>query len=210
MRVLRLTLVLLCAAGAFASLGCRRDFATEADRLRAQVVELEQSIEQMERENAELRAQVRALEQRPEEVSEEVLRATPSVTSIAIGRFSHVRDRSGDGVPETAVVYVSPSDGEGRFVQLVGRLSVQIVLLRADEEPIVLCAVELSPGELRAAYRASFAGRHYTVETPLNWPGALASEGGDRPATVTVLAAYTDGYSGQRYEAEGQANVRWP
>lgn len=204
MQYLRLTLVMLCAAGVLASLGCRREFTTEADRLRAKVVDLETSMEQLERRNAELQSQIHALQRRPDEVSPEVVEATPRVTSIAIGRLSHVRDRDGDGVPDTAVVYVNVKDGEGRFVHLVGNLTVQAALLREDAEPVVLGRRRLSPGELRATYRYSFAGIHYTVDVPVTW-----SEDHDRPESITIQADYTDGYTGEQYTAQATARVRW-
>ncbi len=171
--------------------GSFKKVSEENDRLRARVMELEDENRALAGRTAELDGQVRRLT-RDLPIPQEVRDATPHVADISIASFSHAADTNGDGRPDTLVVYVEPTDGLGRFVQLVGELSVHAATLPADGDAITLGRVRLGPRELRDAYRSTFLGTHYTIEVPIT----IAD-----PATqivCTVKVEFVDGHSGRR------------
>jgi hypothetical protein len=177
--------------------GCGpKNYANENDSLRAQVLDQQREIEALTLRNAELTAELAAAGAAPDGVSEEVHTNTPRVAKIAVGRWSEARDADGDGVIEMAIVYVEPSDGRGRFLQIVGDLAVHIALLPADQDAITIGRVELSPTEVRDAYRSGVGGAHYTLDVPITLPESM-----DGLGTCEVHAVFTDGRTGRTYEA---------
>jgi hypothetical protein len=184
--------------------GCgHRRFANENDVLRARVLELEMETAAMKKRNTELEAELAAMTAPPASLSPEIAAATPHVTGITIGRLSHLCDDDGDGAPDKLIVYVIPADGRGRFIQLVGQLSLEAALLPTDDEPRTIARAKLSPGEVRDAYRSSFTGTHYTIEAPVSLPAdAAAFEKCD------VRVTYDDGRSGRRFEAHRAIPLR--
>ncbi len=191
--------ILLTAATVVAVLttGCGsfKKVSEENDRLRARVMELEDENRELAGRAGELDGQVQRLT-RDLPIPQEVRDATPHVTDISIASVSHARDTDGDGVPDTLVVYVEPSDGRGRFVQLVGELSVHAATLPADGDAITLGRVTLGPRELRDAYRSTFLGTHYTVDVPITIaPGAT-------PTECTVQVEFVDGRDGRTVTAQ--------
>jgi hypothetical protein len=177
--------------------GCGpRDFANENDRLRAKVLELEDRIDTLERRNAELNAELRVASAAPGSLPEEVRSSIPHIADIAIGRLSHADDDDGDGMPERVVLYISAEDGRGRFVQMVGELSLNVSILPPDSDAVTIGRIQLAPDELRDAYRSSFAGTHYTVEVPITIPEVVA---GARTCDVRVI--FDDALTGETHEA---------
>jgi len=184
--------------------GCRgRDFANENDILRARVMELEDELAEAVRRNAELRAELASVAAVPASLSEAVRASTPHVTDIAIGPLSHLRDENRDGAIDTCIAYVSPSDALGRFVQMVGELSVHVGLLPADRDAITIGRAALSPAQLRAAYRSGMTGTHYTIAVPVVLPD---DAGAYRECVVHVV--YIDGRTARRLEAHRVIRLR--
>jgi hypothetical protein len=182
--------MLLTVAALLAGCGSFKKVSEENDRLRARVIELEVENQQLTGRAAELDGQLqRVTNDLP--VPREVLDATPYVAAISIASVSHAADTDGDGVSDTLVIYVEPTDGRGRFVQMVGELSVHAATLPGDNDAITLGRVTLGPGELRNAYRSSFLGTHYTVEVPIT----IADPATQTPCTVKV--EFIDGHSGR-------------
>jgi len=174
-----------------AGCGSFKKVSKENDRLRALVLDLEDENRELAGRSAELDGQLQLLI-RDLPIPQEVRDATPHVTDISIGSVSHATDTDGDGRADAIVVYVEPTDGLGRFVQLVGELSVHAATLPTDGDAITLGRVTLGPRELRDAYRSTFLGTHYTVEVPIT----IAD-----PATQTVCTVkveFVDGRSGRR------------
>jgi len=166
----------------------------ENDRLRRQVHEREQEMAALEGRNRELSSELAAASAAPGSLPEEIRANTPHVARITIGGLGHVRE-SAEGGTHTLVLYITPEDGLGRFVQLVGRLSVNAAVLPAGEPARTVGEITLEPAELRAAYRSGFFGTHYTAEVPLaDTAGALACD---------VRVFYTDGRTGESLEASG-------
>lgn len=191
------TLFLTACAG-------QRELAQENDRLRERVLELETQLLRKTRESAEARARL----QRPESPSaaarQDVQANTPYVAEITIGRWSHARDTDGDGELDELLIYIEPVDGWGRFMQIVGTLSVHAAVLPADAKAQTIGQVQLDPGELRRAYRSSFTGTHYTVTVPIT-----SAEGLDADSCV-VCAEFVDGSTGLRYVGECRISLMPP
>ncbi len=180
------TLVAVLTAGC----GSFKKVSQENDRVRARLMELEDENRALAGRVGELDAQVQRLT-RNLPIPQEVRDATPHVTDISIASVSHATDTDGDGRPDTLVVYVESTDGRGRFVQLVGALSVHAATLPADGDAITLGRVTLGPRELRDAYRSTFLGTHYTVKVPITIaPGATQTE-------CTVQVEFVDGRDGR-------------
>ncbi len=180
------TLVAVLTAGC----GSFKKVSEENDRLRALVMELQDENRALAGRAGELDAQVRRLT-RDLPIPKEVRDATPHVADVSIAAVSHATDTDGDGRPDTLIVYVEPTDGRGRFVQLVGALSVHAATLPADGDAITLGRVTLGPLELRDAYRSTFLGTHYTVKVPITIaPGATQTE-------CTVQVEFIDGRDGR-------------
>ncbi len=175
----------------------------ENDRLREQVLDLEAQIARLQGRARELEAQLQAASTVPGSVPEEVRASTPTVAAIAIDRRSHVQDQGDDGSPGKLVVYVKPSDGRGRFVQMVGDLSVHAAILPAGADAVTIGRVALGPAALREAYRSSFMGTHYTIEVPLAIP---APDPGETRALVQV--EFVDGLTGKHHTAEHAVDLR--
>jgi hypothetical protein len=182
--------------------GCESKVSTANDDLRARVLELEQSNEQLRRREAELLAELEVESRRPDSLSPEIRASVPHVADIAIGRLSHARDSDDDGVPDRLTLYVDPADGLGRFTQMVGTLSAHAVFVPADADAITIGRVTLGPAGLREAYRSSLTGAHYTVELTVAVDAAQALE----PCLVRVR--FEDGLTGAVHTAEREIALR--
>jgi hypothetical protein len=197
-------LAAVCLTSALLTCGCgQRRFTNENDALRVKVLELETELAALKQRNAELEAELAAAAAADRALPAEITANIPHVAGIAISRLSHLRDADEDGTPDTLVVYVNPTDGLGRFVQLVGRLSLHAALLPMDEQPRTIVRVALTPDEVRAAYRSAITGTHYTIEAPISLP-----EDADAFAECDVRVAYEDGRSGRRLEAHRAIRLR--
>ncbi len=171
----------------------QRELAQENDRLRERVLELETQLLRTTRESAEARARLQRPESPSASARQDVQANTPYVAEITIGRHSHARDIDGDGEPDELLVYIEPVDGWGRFMQIVGTLSVHAAVLPADADAQTIGRVQLGPGDLRRAYRSSFTGSHYTVTVPITSAEGLDADG------CVVYAEFVDGSTGLRY-----------
>lgn len=185
--------------------GCQRDFSTEADMLRERVMLLERELEALERRNTELRAEIRRLSRQRADVPEEVLAATPHVTGIEISRFSHGRPARDDDDLDQLRLYVNPVDSRGRFVPLLGTLRIHAAIL-PDTDAVTIVRMELSPEQIRDAYRSGFTGTHYRFIVPIDWPDGVDAEAA-RDGPVFVRLVYDDGHTGERFTAE--RSVSW-
>lgn len=207
--MLRLSTISALSLAACTFLGCEsRPFETEGDTLRARVVELETEVEQLKRREAELLAELRRVRQaqsRAEEFADsDVSEFVPHVVDISIGRLSHVRDTDGDGVVDLLRLYIHPVDGRGRFMQMVGQLQVNAVLVPDAADPVSVGRASLSPGELRDAYRSGITGTHYAVQVPLDLSQAPSGE----LEEVTVRVTYIDGITGERCTADRSISLQ--
>ena len=174
----------------------QREVAQENDRLRERILELETQLLRKTREIAEAQARLQPPESPAAAVRQDVQANTPYVAEITISRMSHARDTDGDGDLDELLVYIEPVDGWGRFMQIVGTLSVHAAVLPPDADAQTIGRVQLDPGDLRRAYRSSFTGTHYTVTVPITTAKGLDAAG------CVVYAEFVDGATGLCYVAE--------
>jgi outer membrane murein-binding lipoprotein Lpp len=196
-RVIAVVLLVALAAGC-----ADKKASRENDALRARVMELEAQVERLTDHTGELKAALDRAEAVPETLPDQVRDNIPHVVRVEVERLSHALDEDGDGRAEGVLVYVKPSDGLGRFVQLVGRLSVHAAVLPPDADAISVGRVTLDPTEVREAYRTSFMGTHYRLTVPVTLPAGLPQG----PCTIRVV--YEDGRSGRSVSAQREIDLR--
>jgi len=186
------TLTLALAAGCSSS----KRISSENDRLRAQTLDLQDENRSLTNKVQELQGQLKRATGETN-VPRSVLAATPHVTSLSIDSLSHAIDTNDDGRPDSLTVYVAPSDGLGRLVQMVGVLSVHVALLPSNGDAVTLGRISLGPQELRDKYHSTWLGTHYTIAVPITIPGGVAQATG-----CTVRVEFVDGYSGHTVTTE--------
>ena len=188
-------LVALLTTLAIAGCGGGKRVGAENDRLRSELLDLRDQVDDVEQRNRELEAQLaEALAARPDSLPPEVSRNTPRVASIEIGRLSHATDDGGNGVADTLLLYVKPTDGWGRFVQLAGELSAHAAVLPADTDATTIGRIRLGPAAVRDAYRSTMLGTHYTISVPIEIAGVDQTE-------CLARVEFIDGHTGKRFEA---------
>lgn len=191
--------------------GCRLggdQSASEAnDDLRRRVIELEKQLQTLQGEREELKTKLAESERTREgALPPEALEALPRCTAVEIGSFSGFEPADPAKPAGSVVAYLTPTDGRGRFVQIVGTMKVAALVLPASLESAgggasdqVLATAErtYSPAELREAYRSGVAGTHYLAEIPLEKPIS------DRGAVkVLIRAEFLDAITGKVHKAE--------
>lgn len=214
----RSCLALLLVAPAMLT-SCRVGGASsEADALREKVVGLEKDLSKARAERDEARAVLAEAERvrlaGSGDLPAEVLAAVPRCATVTLDRGSGL-SRDGAWIDVT----VKPADARGRFVQIVGTLSVRADYIPPPEadsagraqgaapaEPRPLGAVTLSPGDLRDAYRSSLMGTHYVARIPVP-PGALEGPGAER-GSIALSLEFLDALSGQAHRDSLTTRVR--
>jgi len=183
--------------------------AAENDRLRAEAIDLTVKVTELENRNQELVAQLKlasAGEPQPS-ADPEVLANTPVVTSLKLGKLSHVIDENQDGTPEKLILYVEPFDGRGRFTQMVGSIAVTAAMLPIEGASVTIGQGRFTPTQVRDAYRSSMMGTHYTFEVPIQVTLPPAEKGKPAP-TATVRVELSDGLTGQTLAGEKTIALR--
>lgn len=170
-----------------------KNFKNTNDDLRRERVELRERVSDLESLVAELRARL-GEEARVREglLGEEALSALPRAGSIGLARLTgFVR---GGGLR----AYIVPRDGRGRFVQVVGRLSVRASYVPGPDSeltPGLLSEDVLPPSALREAYRDGLSGPAYVVD--LGVPELAL----DEPGSVLIEASFADAITGETHRA---------
>ena len=183
--------------------GCGSSLTSdEADALRRKVLDLEKMNLQMSLRTTELEAELKRQSAGLDSLPLEIRENTPRVARLTIGRLSHARDDDDDGRSETLLIYVDPEDGFGRFVQLVGTLTVHAAILPADTDALTIGRFTLKPGPLRDAYRSGFSGTHYTIEFPIQ----LSPENSGQTCLVRVI--FVDGHTGLEHSTEREIKLQ--
>lgn len=217
---------IVTACAAIAALGgCQAKVLspTPADQLRRQNADLAAKVASLERQLSEARtamAESVAHRANPERgtgagrdaaggapaLSPEAIAATPHLAGVSIAGSSHTdQPLQGDGC--VARLYMTPVDGLGRFIQVVGTASVTLYWSPPGCEAEVLSCHEFGPLALRDAYRSGFGGTHYTLEWPIERKGSARDPGSVAPAPWTCGAAveakieFTDAHSGRVFTA---------
>jgi hypothetical protein len=187
------------------AVGCNPTVFTpnQNDALRRQVRDLEEQVNAAKAKQVELEQQLVQSAKSAEEKSSidpAILAATPHVASVQIGGSSGFL-ASKVGVETggcTARIYLEPSDGLGRFLQIVGSVQISVFDLRAGGKSQTLGTAEFSPSQVRDAWRGGILGSHYTFEIP------LAGSDWNCQGSVTAKLEFHDGTTGKIFTAERQ------
>jgi hypothetical protein len=187
------------------AVGCNPTVFTpnQNDALRRQVRDLEEQVNAAKAKQVELEQQLVQSAKSAEEKSSidpAILAATPHVASVQIGGSSGFL-ASKVGVETggcTARIYLEPSDGLGRFLQIVGSVQISVFDLRAGGKSQTLGTAEFSPSQVRDAWRGGILGSHYTFEIP------LAGSDWNCQGSVTAKLEFLDGTTGKIFTAERQ------
>ena len=138
------------------------------DELRREVAELKQQIETLEAQNAELAGKVGELDlARAGSLGNDAVLALPRAVSLEFVGLTGVDVRGDDA---NAVVYARPLDGRGRFVQVVGEMTVAVSFVPEDPDAggaTPLGGATLGSAAIRDAYREGLGGSSYRFEVPL-------------------------------------------
>jgi len=184
-------ILLVVAMHGVALVGCssaRVMMPTDNDGLRREVQGLREQVSALEAQRNELQQQLAAATKPVAEagsVDAQVAEATPQLVSLTLEVGSHYLSKvTGSGSPTCeAIVYLKPTDGRGRFLQIVGSARASAFQLHADGRVVSLGTAQWNPIEVRDAWRDGIFGAHYTLRLP------LAAEGwncGGGPVTVRV------------------------
>ncbi len=203
-------------AGLAVLVGCSgpKDFDNENDTLRkereALLVENADLAARLEEAEAKLAEIVATSDLAKREDPEGVAGATPRCAGLSFGRLTGPADRDEAIGADVVEVYIRPFDGRRRFIQITGWVSATVDLLPLPDpatgavpEPRRLGAIELTPEQVREAYRSSPLGTHYTVEIPLDVPNApLVGE-------VVVRVGFRDAQTGRQHSARFAVEGAW-
>ena len=162
---------------------------TSEDTVRERIAEVERVNEALRLENAGLRARIAESEILSDPDEEALVAAMPRLSAVAIGSASVVESGL-DGSPRLTL-RLAPSDDRGRFMQIVGDLTVRAVAVPGEGSPIPLAVARFDPLEVREAWRGGVFGTGYVFEIPLNGPPA-----NQLPETVDVVVNFTDATTG--------------
>jgi len=146
---------------------------------------LREENETLKRENEGLKVRVSQAEADLDPGSLEVSQATPRLISMAIEDSSLIEPLDKGTGTSQLVLRMSPSDDRGRFVQVVGALSVTVVGVSLEDDPVLLGQHTFTPGEVRDAWRGGVMGSGYVFRLPLS--GALHEALPDSVDVVTLF-----------------------
>jgi len=176
---------------------------TSEDSVRERVAEVERINEALRLENAGLRARIAESELVTDRDEEAILAAMPRLSAVSIGSSSVV-EAGPDGSPRLTL-RLGPSDDRGRFMQIVGDLSVRVVAVPVDGSPLPLAVARFDPIEVRDAWRGGVFGTGYVFEIPLQGAGT-----DELPETVDVVVNFTDATNGLDIRDEQPVRVAVP
>lgn len=175
------------------------------DALRAENMELREKLDRAALQNKELltrlaerRKETDGASTRPvggRALDPEAEAAIPRIATVHIEGATDVIRRT-PGAPPTLRLWVLPRDGRGRFLQVVGTLSVGVTVLRAGEPPVEISQASFGPAAVRDAWRSGLMGSHYAFEMPLTIPSDLAA------APLTITIRFDDALSNRSFEDE--------
>ncbi len=185
LRVIPVWLVLVLCVVAGCSRG-PRNFVNDNDRLRADNLELNRTVEQLQETLARRDSELEALRQRDEAAAPMPGVTPPSLAQLKLDRYSGPVDTDGDGADDVIRLYLKPMDQHGRVIPIEGAAKLTMVLLADGAEPATLLETTYDPAAMRAAYRSGFTGVHYTLELPLG-EGLPAGE-----SSVALRLTFTD------------------
>jgi hypothetical protein len=173
------------------------------DELRDENAKLKQQVTELTARNKELETELHRNDSQPSTLPDDVRANIPHVTGIEIGRMSFARDTDGDGRPDRLMIYLNPTDGRARFVQIVGTLSMSASILPVKGDPVLIGRATFDPTQVRDAYRSALTGTHYAFEVPIQLPADA-----DKADHAMVVAEFVDGVTGEKFTAERSVNLK--
>ncbi|MFA6045365.1 MAG: hypothetical protein WC718_10310 [Phycisphaerales bacterium] len=195
-------MVLLAPAGC--SIGGSSSVSAENDRLRREVMGLQDQVSKLQGETDELKAKL-ATTAKAQGMNPDVIASLPVVTHVDIGAFSNIIPPMGAATGVRVEFY--PKDGRNRFVQCVGQVNIEALLLPADigkGEPKRIGSLTLDAPALREAYRSGMLGTYYEAAVPLDTSMSEAA----REGSVLVRLEFIDGTNDQIHKAERTITAR--
>jgi hypothetical protein len=168
MRFILLVCMLFIAMTSF--IGCRMTVLPPSsdDSARDRNAVLREENEALKRENDGLKIRLSEAQAGLDPRAVMVSEVTPRLVSMVVQDSSLVEISSDETEPPTLVLRMAPSDDRGRFLQVVGDLSITVVGVPESGEPILLARREFSPPEVRDGWRGGMLGSGYVFEIPLS------------------------------------------
>lgn len=201
-RPLSATLLVLLAASFLP--GCRfggvRSVEAENDRLRQEVADHEKKQQALQGEVSELKVKLAEASRAQQGLPAEALEALPRVASIEISSLCGFEPIDSKEPATGVAVWFETKDGRGRFVQAVGRVTIQALILPTGPgDPQQVASITLTPVQLRDSYRSSFTGTHYSVDLKLDSP---LERGPAKTPSLVVRIEFQDAITGEVLKGE--------
>lgn len=190
-------------APAACSIGGSSTVSAENDRLRREVMGLQGQVSRLEGETDELKTKL-ATVAKARGLPPGVIASLPVVTHVELGSYSNIIPPMGAAAAVRAEF--SPKDGRDRFVQCVGEVRIEALLLSevGKGEPKRIGMVTLDAPALRDAYRSGVLGTYYEAIVPLE-PGVSDAA---REDAVLLRLEFMDGTNDQIHKAERTIKAR--
>jgi len=170
--------------------GCAANrVSSENDRLRAENAQLRDERDTLVLRVSELESAMRAVSTPPGATAPQSL-FVPHVAALTLDRRAYAEDHDGDGRGDLLVLALKPVDGRGRFLQLAGPLSLQLVVVTAGAAPREFGALTMTGEAVQSAYRESMMGTHYTLAVPVVLESS--TDGEPWPESALVHVEYED------------------
>ncbi len=188
------------------TVGGQRSVSAENDRLRREIIALQDQVATLRGEQAELRIKLGEATRAGVLLQDaEALAALP--VCVGVGIDSGSGPAPFDAQPGRVVVSFVPVDGRGRFVQVAGTARAEVLALPAGVEPGAsgeprrVGVVTLSPAQVRDAYRDGFGGARYEVDV-------LADPEAVRGRTLVLRVELADALTKRVHVGERIVRVR--
>ena len=176
---------------------------TSEDTVRERVVSIEKRNKELELVNSGLKTRLAEAEADLSREERTLAQATPRLSAILIASSSLIQ-KTADG-SLTMTLRLDPSDDRGRFMQVVGTLTVRVVAVPAEAAPVSLAVARFDPAQVREAWRGGMLGSGYVFEIPLTGWGSETL-----PETVDVVINFSNAPSGRELRDERPVRVSKP
>lgn len=192
--LLLIALLMLPACG-------KRNFINENDKLRAEKLELKETIGELEQQlsfrTTELQAIRQQLDEGPSKIDGVEL---PRLAGLVLGMYSGPIDSDGDLQYDAIRVYARPVDQHGRQITAAGKVRLRLITVPAEGDPQTILDQRLTPDEFHNSYRSGVTGTHYTLKADLP---------DERPDQAKLHVTLTDAATGRTFVAEKAISLKW-
>lgn len=187
----------VAAAVSLAVAGCTvgpRNFENENDRLREQVMTLEEQVEELSEQLERRLGEIQHLRVRLDVPADADV---PVLADVELGRYTGAVDEDGDGRDDAVVAYVRTLDQDGRFLPVAAEatLAAAVIDVEGDDADVrVFQRQRFDRDAFDDAFRTGLTGTHYTLRLTLPEEGELPDEVTLRiqVSPVTTTASFTD------------------